>query len=62
MADERFVRQQLLELKKAHDALNFAVTLAHRWPQAEFNKLLIAMARRVEKAAQAVTSACLPMD
>jgi hypothetical protein len=62
MADERFVQPQLYELKKAYDALNFAVTLAHRWPQEEFNKLLIAMARRVEKAAQAVTQACLPTD
>jgi excisionase family DNA binding protein len=43
MADERFVQPQLQELHRAKKALDYAVTFAHRWPQEEFNKLLLAL-------------------
>jgi hypothetical protein len=62
MADERFVQPQLLELKKAQNALEYAVTFAHRWPQEEFKKRLFSHALRVQDAAQAVAAACLSKE
>jgi hypothetical protein len=62
MTDGRQLQTQLLELKKAHDAVDYAVTFAHRWPPQEFNELLLRHALRVREAAEAVALACLPKD
>ena len=59
MADDRHVQTQLLDLKKAQNAMNYAVTFAHRWPQQRFNDLLIRCALRIREAAEAVALACL---
>ena len=58
MADDRHLQTQLLELKKAQDA----VTFAQRWPPQEFNELLLRSALRVREAGEAVALACLPKD
>jgi hypothetical protein len=62
MADDRHLQTQLLELKKAQDAVDYAVTFAQRWPPQEFNELLLRRALRVREAAEAVALACLPKD
>jgi hypothetical protein len=62
MAGDRHMQTQLLELKKAQDAVDYAVTFAHRWPQREFNVLLLRRALRVREAAEAVALACLPKN
>jgi hypothetical protein len=60
MAHDRHVQTKLLELKKAQDAVELAVTFAHRWPQQEFNELLLRRVLRVREAAEAVAVGCLP--
>ena len=52
MADDRHVQTQLLDLKKAQDAMDYAVTFAQRWPQQEFNELLLRRALRIREAAR----------
>jgi hypothetical protein len=62
MADNRHVQTQLLDLEKAQDAMDNAVTFAQRWPQQKFNELLLRRALRIREAAEAVALACLPKN
>jgi hypothetical protein len=62
MADNRHVQTQLLDLEKAQDAMDNAMTFAQRWPQQKFNELLLRRALRIREAAEAVALACLPKN
>jgi hypothetical protein len=60
--DYTIVQTQLLDLKKAQNAMDYAVTFAQRWPQQKFNDLLLRRALRIREAAVAVALACLPKN